>query len=208
MEYRQILQSSRTGHGTAPQAIQFSPPPPVSRASDGHPATPSLLFSFLLLSLTDETLNIHWLTLPPASILFHSPWRLSATCCIVIPPNPSNHSADALTREHGDASAWESTTRPDCSPLPSLLFSFLLLSLTSETLNIHWLTALPASILFHSPWRLSATFCIVISPSPSNHSADALILPPALTLSHSPGRPLGTCCRVFTPNPLKYGQCE
>ena len=183
MEYRQILKSSRTGHRTAPQDIQFTPPPLISRASAGHPAIPPLLFPSLSLSLTAETLDIHWLTLPPASILFHSPWRLSATCCIVISPNPSNHSADALIREYGEASSWESTTRPDCSPLPSLLFSFLLLPLTAETLSIHWLTLHPASILFHSPRRLSATCCIVTPPEPRipkppntpNRSADALI---------------------------------
>ena len=70
MEYRQILQSSRTGHGTAPQDIQFSPPPLTSRASAGHPAILSLLFPSLSLSLTAETLDIHWLTLPPASFPF------------------------------------------------------------------------------------------------------------------------------------------
>ena len=122
MEYRQFLQSSWTGHGTAPQVIQFSPPPLISRASDGHPAILSLLFSSLSLSLTAETLDIHWLTLPPASILFHSPWRLSAICCIVIPPTPSNHSAEALIWEH---------------------------SLTAEALGIHWLTFPPAPTLLH-----------------------------------------------------------
>ena len=154
------------------QATQ-SPPLPVSSATDGHPAIPSLLLSFLLLPLTAETLIIHWLALHPASILFHSPRRLSATFCSVIPPNPSKHS-DASSRRYSDASAWELTTRRVFSSRPSLLFPSPLLPLSKENLNIHWLTLPPASILFHSPWRPSATCCCEISPSHPNHSADAL----------------------------------
>ena len=75
MEYRQILQSSRTGHSTAPQDIQFTPPPLISRASAGHPVIPSLLFPSLSLSLTAETLDIHCVGLSPlpACISFPSP---------------------------------------------------------------------------------------------------------------------------------------
>ena len=288
MEYRQILQSSRTGHGTAPQAIQFSPPPLISRASDGHPATLSLFFSFLSLSLTAETLDIHCLTLPPASILFHSPWllsvtlsllfpflslsltaetldipcltlppasilfhspgllsatlsllfsflfssltaetldtrwlnippasilfhstwRLSATCCIVNPPKrrtpkpPSapNYSADALIREYD-----EDSDLSDYSPPPSLLLSFLLLSLPAETLNTHWLILPHASILFHSP-LLSATLSLLFSFPSFSLTAETLgthwlTIPPASILFHSPWRLSATCCIVTPPEP-------
>ena len=211
MEYRQILQSSRTGHRTVLQDIQFTPPPINSRASTGHPAILPLLFPFLSLSLTAETLGIHWLTLPPASTLFLSPWLLPAILSLLFPFLPLPLTADTLGI-HWLTLPPASTLFHSPWPPPatlSLLFPLLSLSLTAESLGIHWLTLPPASTLFHSPWLLLATCCIVITPNPLKYGAVALIRVCYEALSlETTTRPACSLPPYPTPLDASCGQCE